>query len=655
LPVAVAVLSFVAFLPALRGEFLNWDDFSNFVNNEGFRGLGWAQLKWMWTATLLGHYIPLTWMTLGLNYALGGLNPWGYHLGNLLLHAANALVFYFLALRLLRHALSPSGGEAQGESAHDVSRFYWGAAFAALVFGLHPLRVESVAWVTERRDVLYTFFFLLSALAYLRSVEPQGLHSGRWRVASLAAFVAALLSKAAAMTLPAALLVMDVYPLRRLNRDDWKRIAIIEKIPYGILAAAGAVVAMIAVRQGAAVTPYSEYGIPARIAMTLYSFWFYPWAWVWPVGLSPLYELPARVDPLAARFLVPATGLIVVTAVLVLLRRRWPSALAAWLFSALMILPVSGAVHAGYQLAHDRYSYVSGLGFALLAGGALAWVLGLAERRHLAPWVRPVMLGGAAAAVLLLGVGAWDQTGAWKDSETLWRGAIALDPECMICHNNLGSALFVRKQYREAEAEYRVALALRPGRAPTHNNLGTALIFQERYAEAEQELKEALRLQPTLTGARANLGAVYGRQGRYEEAVRVLREAYQEKPDFADLPRNLAQALRGRGAELALAGRTAEALPLFHEAAQVWPDDPDTWSFLGQALLREGKPREASEALLRSVVLSPKVAATRFWLARAFLEMGDRERADAELTALRALSPAMADEFRKTHPDAPRR
>ncbi|HET8578452.1 MAG TPA: tetratricopeptide repeat protein [Methylomirabilota bacterium] len=685
LPVAVAVLSFLAFLPALHGEFLNWDDFSNFANNDGFRGLGWTQLKWMWTATLLGHYIPLTWMSLGLNYTLGGMNPWGYHLGNLLLHAANALVFYFLALRLLRHSLSPSagegqrllhnslppsagegqrllhnslspsGGEGQGEGEHDISRPYWGAAFAALVFSLHPLRVESVAWVTERRDVLYTLFFLLSALAYLRSVEPGEPHGGRWRLASLAAFVAALLSKAAAMTLPAALLVMDVYPLRRLTRDNWKRVVILEKIPYGVLAVAGAVVAMIAVRQGAVVTPYSEYGIPARIAMTLYSFWIYPWTWVWPVGLSPLYELPARVDPLAPRFLLPAVGLVAVTAALIALRRRWPGALAAWLFSALMILPVSGAVHAGYQLAHDRYSYVSGLGFAVLAGGVLAWVLGLAERRRLARWVKPVMLAGAAAAVLLLGAGTWDQTGAWKDSETLWRGALALDPECMICHNNLGSALFVRKQYREAEAEYRAALALRPGRAPTHNNLGTALIFQERYAEAEQELKEALRLQPTLTGARANLGAVYGRQGRYEEAVRVLREAYQEKPDFPDLPRNLAQALRGRGAELALAGRTAEALPLFSEAVQVWPDDPDTWSFLGQALLREGKPAEAAQALLRSVVLSPKVAATRFWLARAFIEMGDRERADAELIALRALSPAMADEFRKAHPAGPGR
>src|SRR6266508_479401 len=370
---------------------------------------------------------------------------------------------------------------------------------------------------------------------------------------------------------------------------------------------------------------------------------------------SPLSELPPQVDPLAARFLVPALALIAVTAILIALRRRWPGGVAAWAFSALMILPVSGAVHAGYQLAHDRYSYVSGLGFAALAGGALAWMLGVTERRRLGRWVPPLMLGGSVVALVLLGAGSWEQTKTWRDSETLWRGALALDPECMICHNNLGSALLERKQYRDAEAEYHRALALRPGRAPTHNNLGTALVFQERYGEAEREFSEALRLQPTLTGAKANLGAVHGRQGRYEDAVRLLREAYREKPEFPDLPRNLALALRGRGAELGIAGRTPEALVLFQEAVRVWPDDPDTWSFLGQALLREGKPVEAADALRRSVTLSPKVPATRFWLTHAYRVLGDRERADAELGALDALNPAMAAEFRKGHPTASRR
>jgi len=413
--------------------------------------------------------------------------------------------------------------------------------------------------------------------------------------------------------------------------------------------------AVISVRMGAVVTPYSEYGVPARLAMTAYSFWFYPWKWLWPVGLSPLYELPPHVDPLAWRFLVPAVGLVVVTAGLVALARRWPGGLAAWVFSALMILPVSGAVHAGYQLAHDRYSYISGLGFAVLAGGALAWALGLVQARRVGRWVAPVTLAAAAAALVILAAGAWEGTKTWKDSETLWGTALGLDVDCMICHNNLGNALLEQKRYPDAEAEYRRALALRSGRAPTHNNLGTALVFQERYAEAEAEFNEALRLQPTLTGATANLGAVYGRQGRYEDAVRLLRQAYAEKPDFPNLRPNLGQALRGRGAELGRAGRAAEAIALFREAMTVWPDDPDTLSFLGQALLQQGKAEEAAAALRRSVTLTPRVAATRFWLARAYVALGDRERADAELAALKALNPAMAEEFEKGQPDAPRR
>jgi len=432
LPVLVAVLSVVAFLPALEGQFVNWDDQANFVANEDFRGLGWTQLKWMWTATLLGHYIPLTWMTLGLNYALGGMNPWGYHLGNLLLHAANALVFYFLARRLLRASLSSS----QGEGAVAL-----GAAFAAVVFSLHPLRVESVAWVTERRDVLYALFFLLSALAYLRSVDDGAASPRGWRWASVGAFVAALLSKSAAMTLPAAILLMDVYPLGRVGRLGWRRV-IVEKIPYAVLAAAGAVGAVISVRMGAVVTPYSEYGVPARLAMTAYSFWFYPWKWLWPVGLSPLYELPPHVDPLAWRFLVPAVGLAVVTAGLVALARRWPGGLAAWVFSALMILPVSGAVHAGYQLAHDRYSYISGLGFAVLAGGALAWALGLVQARRVGRWVAPVTLAAAAAALVILAAGAWEGTKTWKDSETLWGTALGLDVGLLV--NNAGFGAYGR-------------------------------------------------------------------------------------------------------------------------------------------------------------------------------------------------------------------
>ena len=369
LAIGIAALTVGAFFPSLDGQFLNWDDEKNLVTNEGYRGLGASQLRWMATTTLMGHWIPLTWVTLGLNYVVGGMAPWGYHAGNLLLHAANAVVCFVVARRLL----AAGAGEAR-----TAARVEWGAAVAAAVFAVHPLRVESVAWATERRDVLSGLFFLLAVWGYLRAVEQgrQGGLDGRWRAVSLGLFAAALMSKASTMMLPAALLVLDVYPLRRRRQGVGWGALVREKLGYLVLAGAGAVVALVAVRQGALVTGYGEYGVGARAVMTVYSLFFYPWKFLWPVDLSPMYELPARIEPVAWKFVVPLVAVPVITVALLALRRRWPGGLAAWVYSALLVLPVSGAVHAGYQLAHDRYSYLSGLGLAVLVGGVVVGVLG---------------------------------------------------------------------------------------------------------------------------------------------------------------------------------------------------------------------------------------------------------------------------------------
>src|SRR5437870_1038242 len=206
-PVLIALVTFTAFLPTLHNQFVNWDDSKNFLDNPHYRGLAWTHLRWMWT-THLGHYIPLTWMTLGVDYLLWGLNPFGYHLTSLLLHAANAVVFFFVVHRILTLALpSPS------ERGHALAA---AAGFAALVFAIHPLRVESVAWVTERRDVLSGLFYLSAILMYLRACE-RGARGRGWYWLSVAVFVGALLSKSMVVNLPIVLLILDVYPLRRLG------------------------------------------------------------------------------------------------------------------------------------------------------------------------------------------------------------------------------------------------------------------------------------------------------------------------------------------------------------------------------------------------------------------------------------------------------
>ena len=258
-PVLIALVTFAAFLPALQNQFVSWDDDDNFMKNPDYRGLAWTHLRWMWT-THLGHYIPLTWMTLGLDYLLWGMNPFGYHLTSLLLHAANAVIFFFIVRRILTRAL-PS----LSERGHALAL---SAGFAALVFAIHPLRVESVAWVTERRDVLSGFFYLLAILVYLRACEREERGRGWYW---LAAFVCALLSKSMVVNLPVVLLLLDVYPLRRLGgaigrRSESARRVYVEKIPFVLLAVAASAIAVMAQSSVHAACPAQQVQCPADSA-----------------------------------------------------------------------------------------------------------------------------------------------------------------------------------------------------------------------------------------------------------------------------------------------------------------------------------------------------------------------------------------------------
>jgi tetratricopeptide (TPR) repeat protein len=645
LPLLVAVLALVAFLPALDAGFVNWDDDRNFLWNPGYRGLGPGELRWMFTATLMGHYIPLTWLSLGLNYALGGMEPWGYHLGNLVLHAANAALLFFVARRLLAAAVSSDApgsgpGEARAHEAAGIGPIAGGAAAAALLWALHPLRVESVAWVTERRDVLCGFFYLLAVLAYLRGAARERALSGWWLAVSLAAFVAALGSKAMAMTLPVTLLVLDAYPLRRLHLG-WPTL-VREKLGHVAVAVVGAVVAMWAVTRGAGWTSYEVYGPEARLAMTGYSFWFYPWKLVWPVRLSPLYELPARIRLADPEFLGVTVAVIVVTAVLLLGRHRLPGGLAAWLHSMIVVAPVSGIAHAGNQLAHDRYSYLSSLGFAVLAGAAVTWLGRQRARGRVSRWVSGTAAAAVALALAGLGVGSATQSRIWHDSESLWRAAVAADPACALCRHKLGNVLLAARRLREAEAELDRAIALRPERGGPHNSLGTLFVDEGRYGEAEAEFREAMRLTARHGEAAANLGALYARQRRYTEAIALLRQALVLSPWLASARDSLGHALDNAGVDLAREGKPAEAAVLFGQATELLPEEAVFWRNLGQARVEAGQAAEAIAPLERAVALRPRGAPERFWLARAYLLAGKSSDAQAQIAALTELDAAAA-------------
>src|SRR5216110_914904 len=457
-PLLVALFTLAAFLPALQNQFVNWDDKDNFLDNPHYRGLGWTHLRWMWT-THLGHYIPLTWMTLGLDYLLWGMNPVGYHLTNLLLHAANAVVFFFVVRRILTLALpSPS------ERGHALAV---SAGFAALVFAIHPLRVESVAWVTERRDVLSGLFYLVAILLYLRACEG-GARGRGWYWLSVAVFGCALLSKSMVVNLPIVLLILDVYPLRRLGGSlGWwsepARRVYVEKIPFVLLAAAASAIALMAQFSIHTVTSLAQLSVPGRLAVSVYGLSFYLWKTVAPVNLSPLYELPPTVNPWAPPFLLSYGLVLAITAIVLALRRRVPGLPAAWLAYIVVLLPVLGIVQSGPQIAADRYTYLAGLGWAILAGAGL-----------LSSWSRlPFLLIGLVVFILFgLGILTWNQVQVWRDSEKLWTHALATYPKSSIAENNLGNVRADQSKLAEAIEHYRQALDINPEHASAHYNLG---------------------------------------------------------------------------------------------------------------------------------------------------------------------------------------
>src|SRR5213594_1373042 len=365
-PVLIALVTFAAFLPTLQNQFVTWDDSKNFLENAHYRGLGWTHIRWMWT-THLGHYIPLTWMTLGLDYLLWGMNPFGYHLTSLLLHTANAAVFFFVVRRILALALpSPS------ERGHALAV---SAGVAALVFAIHPLRVESVAWVTERRDVLSGLFYLSTILMYLQACERGARGRGGYWL-SVAVFVCALLSKSMVVNLPVVLLILDVYPLRRLGGSiGWwsapARRVYGEKIPFVLLAAAASAIAVMAQSSVHAAVSLAQLSALDRLAISAYGLGFYLWKMIVPLNLSPLYELRPPVNPGATPFILSYGVILAISAIVLALRRRVPGLLAAWVVYVVVLLPVLGIVQSGPQIAADRYTYLAGLGWAILAGAGL--------------------------------------------------------------------------------------------------------------------------------------------------------------------------------------------------------------------------------------------------------------------------------------------
>ncbi len=580
-PLVVALLTFTAFVPALSSGFVSWDDDRNFLTNPSFRGLGMHQLTWMWSTFHLGHYVPLSWMTLGLDYVVWGMNPTGYHLTNLLLHASDAVLVYFVALRLVERSLSPA-------NPIHPRRLAIASAFAALVFSVHPLRVESVAWITERRDVLSCLFYLSSALLYLRAVDA-GAEQRRSYWLSVIAFACALLSKATAVTLPVILLLLNVFPLRRLEVrpgrwwSEAARSVYREILPFALLAAGTVVMTFIALPH------LPQLRVAQKVAVSSYSVAFYVWKTVLPSGLAPLYSMPPTIDPFATRYLVSYAVLFTLTAGAWIARTRLPIAAIAWFSFLVAILPMLGLVQNGPQIAADRYTY-----FAAPYLGIPAAVVLMDSRRT----VRLAAMGIGATIIVVLCLLTWDQTTVWHDSQSLWTRVLAVDRDSPIAHNNMGNVVFEQKRFDAAIRHYRTAIAMSPGYAEAHNNLGVALSRQSKYSDAIAEYQRAIAARPTYDEAYDNWGVSLAAQGQAADAVARYQQAIAINPMNADAQVNWGNALL-------LLGNVTGAIYQYSVALSVSPDNADAWVNWGVALARQGKLAEAILKFRRALELRP--------------------------------------------------
>ncbi len=641
--VVVAVVAFLVYLPCLDNGFVNWDDDKNFLNNPHFGSLSLRYVWWSMTTTHMGPYQPLSWLTLGLDRTIWGMNPRGYHFTNVVLHAATAGTLCLLIGALLSRIRLPrvvdGDFESAGEASFGVSAgLALAAAFGALAWAVHPQRVESVAWITERRDVLSGVLYVLCVWFSLRSHEhgvTESTHHRRQRLA-LACCGLALLSKATAVSIPLVLVVLDVYPLRRLRGWPWQwvrqeqRRVLLEKHNYILFSVLAVVVGFVGQAQAEAMRTLDQIGLVDRVLIALHANAFYVGKLVWPTHLAPIYPRPETIGLSSSRLLLGAGFSIGVTVALLHFRRRWPGGLAAWACYVGALVPVCGLVTIGDELVADRYSYLPTMAvFALLSGVWLRlWRVRIARAKRVV--VRVLLLVLAGSATFAFGLSTRRLIPVWEDSLSLWAYATARRPESHKAWNNLAGTLADRqhRRYEEAAEACRRALAIRPDFASAHYNLGVALIRLGEYAEGETALRRALALGEDSARLHAALGTVLNWLDRPEEAIEHLERALRLQP--ARVPNahfQLGEAYRKLG-------KIQEATRHYERAVRIQPGGIGPHAGLADVYLSQDRIAEAEKHALIACSITRLRPQGRYALVQVRTKQG---RYDEALRMLRAL------------------
>lgn len=519
----LAAVIAAAYQPIAPNE-LVWDDQHTVVRTEQFNRLDVAAFKWMFTTTLGGHYQPLTWLSFAADYHLwGGLSPAGIHLTNLVLHWLSACGFFLVCMQLLRVA--------------GDQRFLGPAALTAtLWWAVHPLRVESVAWATERRDVLSGFFLVTTVLFYLGYVKAPARKGHPWLVFAVACYVASLLAKAAGLTLPLVLLALDWFPLRRSGQSagGWRKL-LLEKVAFLVPAALVGLAALWAQSSAGALRSLGEHSVGLRLMQACYGIVFYLRKMLWPSNLLPLYEQDPSATAWEPEYLVSLAVTLTITGVLLIQRRRWPGLLAAWLAYVLLLLPVLGLAQSGPQIVADRYTYLAAMPWAVVIAWSVAGVIRNVTTKLLS---RLALCSLFTMTLWMFVAQSRAQVRVWRDEYTLWSTVVQRAPKTGMAHANLASELNRRGAFAQAIEHAERALARLPGNRAAHSALGNAALQLGDSARAAHHLAIAVEIAERIgkpdPAAVGRLAVALRGLGRQEQALELYESLIARHPNEAE-------------------------------------------------------------------------------------------------------------------------
>ncbi|MDM8549813.1 tetratricopeptide repeat protein [Desulfobacterales bacterium HSG2] len=642
---AVSVFLIMATLAAFwqlqNHDFINFDDDDYVTENPRVKaGLTGKTVTWAFTAFHSNNWHPLTWLSHALDCELFGLKPGMHHLINLLFHIANSILL-FLLLRRMTGAL-------------------WRSAFVAALFALHPLHVESVAWVSERKDMLGTFFWMLTMLAYIRYTKDPKLT--RYIPVPLL-FALGLMAKPMLVTLPCVLLLMDYWPLNRVPSSEHQApstkhqassikhqehqassikhqassiksikhqaSSILEKVPLFALTVISCILTVHAQKTGGVVRSLELFPLSLRIGNAIVSYIGYMGKMFWPQDLAFYYPHPGASLPtwkaLGAGLLLAGISVCVIR-----VRQKSPWLLIGWLWYLGTLVPVIGLVQVASQAMADRYTYIPLIGLFIMIAWGIPCLVG--------EWRHRRILFAVSAAVILLGCAmlTWFQVRHWKNSITLFTRTLSVTTDNYLANNSLGAALEDQGRVREAIRYFSEALRIKPDGIQAHYNMAVALEKEGRYEESARHLSKAVRLKPDFADARYNMGIAMKRQGNLTEAIRHFSEAVRIRPDFAEAHNNLGSALKDHG-------NHKEALVHYYKALRLKPDYAEAHNNLGTALKSEGRYKEAIRHYYQALRIRPEFPEALFNLGIALGNQGKHEEAAEHFSEAIRLKPDFAE------------